>query len=150
MSASRQPANTVLSERIMAELNDIVDPCSVAAGCPAGLVEMGLIRSLELRDTATGCDARVTMALTHPFCMMAPVFVNEARIRVADLDGVTGCDVELDATYIWTDDDMSPEYAERRRQSLIERGILAPLAASAGNVELIAISKPQLKEPTRD
>jgi metal-sulfur cluster biosynthetic enzyme len=126
-------ATTVTSDDVMAVLNGIVDPCSITSGCPAGLVDMGLVRNLDIGSdigsdfnsdgVAAGTNVRVTLTVTHPFCMMSAVFVNEARIRLGDLPGVAHVDVELDTSVIWTDDDLDPDYAERRRRSLQQRGI---------------------------
>jgi metal-sulfur cluster biosynthetic enzyme len=120
--------NDELLTSVRATLNAIIDPCSVAAGCPAGLVDMGLVRSVELNGESPNVRVEITLAVTHPFCMMSAVFVNEARIRVGEISGVSACEVELDATVVWTDDDMTPEYAARRQQSLIDRGIVIPVA----------------------
>jgi metal-sulfur cluster biosynthetic enzyme len=106
-------------------LNEIVDPCSIASGCPAGLVDMGLVRDVRISGPAHATTISVTLTVTHPFCMMSAVFVNEARIRLGELAAVEAVDVELDTSVLWTDDDLRPEYAERRRRSLAERGIVA-------------------------
>jgi metal-sulfur cluster biosynthetic enzyme len=133
---SRSPSGPETVEAaIRLTLNEIIDPCSAAAGCPAGLVDMGLVRQLNVSSTETSgspeFNVSVTLAITHPFCMMSTVFVNEAQTRIAELFAnesgfgtLAACTVELDAGYVWTDDDFSPEYAARRRISLLERGIL--------------------------
>ena len=36
------------AEEVRALLNAIVDPCSLAAGAPAGIDEMGLVRDVEV------------------------------------------------------------------------------------------------------
>jgi metal-sulfur cluster biosynthetic enzyme len=115
-----------LVDQVRSSLNDIIDPCSAASGCAAGLVDMGLVRSVTASPAtdASGQHVSVTLAITHPFCMMSAVFINEARTRIMELDAVTECDVQLDAGYLWTDNDLTPEYANRRRLSLIERGVL--------------------------
>jgi metal-sulfur cluster biosynthetic enzyme len=121
-----------MEDQVLDCLNTIIDPCSASAGCPAGLVDMGLVRRVVVdRSAEEGMQVSVTLALTHPFCMMAAVFVNEARIRIDALDGVSTSVVELDAGYLWTDDDLSPDYANRRRRSLLQRGI-----ATAANNEI--------------
>ncbi len=54
-------AAAALEERIRAALNEVQDPCSVVAGVPAGIVDMGLVRSLEVRSrarTARSCASR--------------------------------------------------------------------------------------------
>jgi metal-sulfur cluster biosynthetic enzyme len=105
-------------------LNSIIDPCSVASGCPAGLVDMGLVRNVTIKRHASGTDLGVTLAVTHPFCMMSAVFVNEARIQLGELGGVNDVAIELDTSIMWTDADFSPEYAARRNASLRERGLI--------------------------
>ena len=62
-------------------LDEIVDPCSVAAGTTIGLVEMGLIDTLEVADDA------VTVGLlpTFPGCIYSGVFANEITRRLKEL-----------------------------------------------------------------
>ena len=71
-----------LEERIRAALDDVRDPCSVVAGVPAGLAEMGLVRSLEVRDTPDGAVVRVAIGVTEPTCLMGPVRVRSDATRV--------------------------------------------------------------------
>jgi metal-sulfur cluster biosynthetic enzyme len=123
------PTSSPATERVTAAavravLDSIIDPCSAASGSPAGLGEMGLVRELSVVDEATGAVVRVTLAVTHPFCMMAAVFVNEAQIRLLELPGVARAEVGIDGSYLWTEDDFEPQYAQRRRASLIERGLI--------------------------
>jgi metal-sulfur cluster biosynthetic enzyme len=106
---------------VLAILEEIVDPCSTAAGVPAGLVSMGLVRSIQLPSPAaegTG-TLRVTLTMTEPGCLMAAIFAENARERLAPLAGtdgfhdVTEVDVRLDTTQVWEQDDMAPEYRKR-------------------------------------
>jgi metal-sulfur cluster biosynthetic enzyme len=105
-------------------LNGVVDPCSVTSGCPAGLVDMGLVRRIDIERRPAGISVSVALAVTHPFCAMAAVFVNEARIRLAELEAVDAVDVDLDTSLVWTDELLSPDYAARRQRSLVVRGIM--------------------------
>jgi metal-sulfur cluster biosynthetic enzyme len=117
---------TTAVDRTLVEttLNQIIDPCSAAAGCPAGLVEMGLVRQVSIDPNDDGLRIEVTLAVTHPFCMMSAVFVNEARLQLAELAGVSAVHINLDTSIIWTDADFTPAYAERRNASLRERGLI--------------------------
>ena len=94
-------------------LNEITDPCSVAARAPAGLVDMGLIRRVELVPVAEGLRADVLVAVTHPFCMMSGVFLNEVQSRLRLLDGIVEVDAQLDVETMWTPTMMTPEYRQR-------------------------------------
>lgn len=103
----------VTKGQIRAQLNQIVDPCSLVAGAPAGLVELGLVRSLELRETPDGAAVRVRIGVTEPGCMMGASFAIKAREQLTALDGVASVDVELDHAGDWDPADIDPRYAER-------------------------------------
>lgn len=110
---------SALEARVRAALDDIQDPCSVVAGAPAGLVEMGLVRSLEVDDGPGGAVVRVAIGVTEPTCLMGPSFVTGARERLAAEPGIARVEVELSADPHWSPLDMSPDYrarlAEHRR-----------------------------------
>lgn len=114
-----------LRERVSTRLNEIVDPCSVAAGAPAGLVEMGLIRRLEVVDGEVTVEVRVT----HPSCMMAPVFLAQVQQLAGEVPGVTAIHASLDTGFDWTPNDMTPEYRARlsRHRATTGRGRELPV-----------------------
>src|SRR5215210_6587910 len=112
--AGAAPATAAeLRERIGALLNDVVDPCSVAAGAPAGLVEMGLIRTLGVAEGDDGLEVTVVVRVTHPSCFMAPFFLAQVQNLVHELPGVTAIHASLDTGFDWTPADMSDAYRER-------------------------------------
>ena len=117
----------MIAERdVRAALNEIVDPCSVAAGEPAGLADMGLVRRIEVCPGQEGAHVEVVLALTEPTCLMGFPFVRSARERVAALPGVEAVEVSLDPDFEWTPSEMSPEYAERlarRRRANARSGV---------------------------
>jgi metal-sulfur cluster biosynthetic enzyme len=104
---------------VLTILEEIVDPCSTAAGVPAGLVSMGLVRSIRLPSPAAAGPLRVTLTMTEPGCLMAAIFAENARERLAPLvdahgfHDVTAVDVGVDTTQVWEPDDMAPEYRRR-------------------------------------
>lgn len=113
---------------VRAELNRIVDPCSVVAGAPAGIEEMGLVRELRLTETVDGVAIRVRIGVTEPGCMMGASFAVSARERLEALPGVAGVEVQLDHRCDWEPGDIDTAYAERleavraaRRSALRER-----------------------------
>jgi len=106
-------ATTVTPELIRAALNDVQDPCSVVAGAPGGLDEFGLVRAVEVIPGPGGAHVRVTVGVTEQTCLMAPIFVRDARERLARVPGVASVDVTLDPTLVWTEADLSPAYRER-------------------------------------
>ena len=94
-------------------LNGIVDPCSRAAGTPAGLVDMGLVRRVSVTAIAGEYDVRVTLCVTEPGCVMGGCFAREAEIRLAELPGIRSVSIELDGAADWTPTDMSASYRVR-------------------------------------
>lgn len=104
---------SALEARVRAALDDVRDPCSVVAGVPAGLVEMGLVRSLEVDDGPDGAVVRVAIGVTEPTCLMGPSFVTGARERLAAEPGIAHVEVELSADPDWSPLDMSPGYRAR-------------------------------------
>jgi metal-sulfur cluster biosynthetic enzyme len=113
---------------IRAALNEIVDPCSVRAGAPAGLVEMGLVRVVEVKPARSGVSVRVVVGLTEPGCLMGMPFMHAVRKRLEELEGVGEFEVELDASEIWTTDDLDPAYAARLETVRRRRGL--PIVSS--------------------
>ncbi len=98
---------------IRAELNEVLDPCSVVAGAPAGIEEMGLIRHLAITDVPGGVAVEIRIGVTEPGCMMGASFAIKARERLESLAGVATVDVQLDHQADWEPGDMSRAYVER-------------------------------------
>jgi metal-sulfur cluster biosynthetic enzyme len=103
----------ITESAVRAELNTIIDPCSATAGCPAGLDEMGLVRAVEIRDSAAGAEVRVVIGVTEFGCLMSVPFATEAYKRLYALPGVSVVTVELDGAFDWDPADMSREYQQR-------------------------------------
>lgn len=114
-------------------LNGIVDPCSTAAGVPAGLCDMGLVHAVAVHP-----DGRVavTLGVTEPGCFMIGSFAAEARARLLTLPGVSAVELELDEGFDWTEDSMDPAYRARlaqhrrstqRRPHRLELQVVQPL-----------------------
>ena len=103
----------ITESAVRAALNTIIDPCSSAAGCPAGLDEMGLVRGVEIHDTAAGTDVRVVIGVTEVGCLMSAPFATEAYKRLYALSGISAVTVDLDLAFDWDPDNMSPDYQQR-------------------------------------
>ena len=102
-----------MKERISELLNTVIDPCSAAAGAPAGLVDMGLIRELEVVEGEEGATVRVVVRVTHPSCMMAPLFLAQVQNLLHREPEVAAVDASLDTGFDWTPADMTESYRER-------------------------------------
>lgn len=94
-------SDAALKDAILARLDTIPEPCSIAMRDPMSLVEMGLVEDIA-------CDAHgavtVTLCLTDPGC----VHFNGMRNYIADaletLPGVNQVNVRQTLDTLWTDD----------------------------------------------
>ena len=95
-----------IRDRVAAALAGVYDPCSVAAGRPVSIVDLGL-----LVDAVEDGDAHVTVVLrtTFPGCTMAGHFSEAAETSVQALDGVERVTVQLRETWDWTPDAVTPQ-----------------------------------------
>jgi metal-sulfur cluster biosynthetic enzyme len=103
----------VTAAEVRARLNAIVDPCSLAAGAPAGIDEMGLVREVDVEATPSGAVIRVRIGLTEPGCMIGASFVARAHECLESLPGVARVEVALEHDCDWSPEDLDPSYARR-------------------------------------
>jgi metal-sulfur cluster biosynthetic enzyme len=102
---------------ILAELDAIKDPCSVASGVPLGLAEMGLVDRIEI---APGGEVAIRLRLTSPFCHMIGFFKTEVQRRVMALPGVTDVSLSADNGLDWSPERISAPAQARRDAHLRE------------------------------
>lgn len=114
---------------VRSTLNEIVDPCSAAAGAPAGLDDMGLVRSVEIAETASGVSVKVKIGVTEPGCFMIYPFAKEARKRLDEIAAIDVVEVDLDNGHDWMPTDMSERY---RRQLAEKRAVRGAALADLG------------------
>jgi metal-sulfur cluster biosynthetic enzyme len=107
-------------EAVHAALEGIVDPCSVATGVPLSILDMGLLRGVEV----SGDEVLVELRLTSPLCHQAPDFIMEVERRVRALAGVGSVVCRTDIGMAWEPARMRPDALRRltaRRQQLDAR-----------------------------
>lgn len=112
-------AEHVIDDAIRAVLGRIHDPCSIAAGRPVSVLDMGLVRSWVLESGVL----RVTFCVTFAGCTMAPHFTEAAARDLAMLPGVERVETVVDTAFVWTPDMMkaAPMVLQGRPQSWRER-----------------------------
>lgn len=97
----------------------VYDPCSVAAGAPLSIYDMGLVERWTLDREGT---LRVTLCVTFGACTMFPHFVRGAEETLAGLPDVRRILVEIDHTIEWSPSRMTGYarsfLAVRRREPL--------------------------------
>lgn len=95
---------TALEAAVRGCFESIYDPCSVAAGTPVSLYDMGLLKGWELSR-----EGRLTVQLCVTFgaCTMAPHFARAAEESLGQLDGVREVTVEINAGLLWSTEHMT-------------------------------------------
>ncbi len=118
-----QPVTAALNDdSVRSILDTIVDPCSRAAGAPAGISEMGMVPDIHITPSdGNMIDINVRLIVTHPFCMMSNIFVKEIIERLEAQPTVRQASVDFDPGSIWTPELMAPDYAERLEQARTKR-----------------------------
>lgn len=112
---------------LLKRINEIVDPCSIVSGAPAGLVDFGLIRGIDLNRGGGGkWNVRVRLTLTEPGCIMGGPFAMRIRDKLVHLPGIASVDVRIEAGELWTEASMSKGYATQLAAARAER--IAPVA----------------------
>lgn len=76
-----------LGERIIEALKTIFDP-----EIPVNIYELGLVYKVEVEDDD---KVVVEMTLTSPNCPVAETLPQEVEMKVAAVEGATGCEVRI-------------------------------------------------------
>ena len=99
-------------DTVIRQLNTVRDPCSVAVGVTAGLVDMGLVEHVTIKRAAAHdrWDVTVSIGLTEPTCPMGFAFTNSARDVLTELDWVGEIAVNLATELTWTPERATPDY----------------------------------------
>jgi metal-sulfur cluster biosynthetic enzyme len=88
----------MIDAAVRAVLSQIHDPCSIAAGRPTSLLDMGLVRGWSFDQGMLTVDFCVTFA----GCTMAPHFTQAAAEALGALPHVTSVVTRIDTDFIWT------------------------------------------------
>lgn len=115
-------AEHVIDAAIRELLARIHDPCSIAAGRPVSVLDMGLVRGWVLGEDGT---LTLTFCVTFAGCTMAPHFAQAAACDLARLPGVARVETVIDTEFVWTPEMMTaPPMAIRGRpQAWRERAL---------------------------
>lgn len=79
-------------------LSAVQDPCSVAAGRPTNIVDLGLLVSADVDDDGV---LVIVLRTTFPGCTMAPHFTRAAETCAGQIPGVRSVRVEIDPEFTW-------------------------------------------------
>jgi metal-sulfur cluster biosynthetic enzyme len=114
---------TITRETVLDLLDRIIDPCAANAGAPGGIVEMGLVRRLEIDERDDGAHVHLGITVTEPTCIMYHSFVRDAHELLSRTEGVAEVSFELPVYESWTEHDMSPELQRRLADARARRNV---------------------------
>lgn len=91
---------------VLAELDQIVDPCSRTIGHPLGILQMGMVERVEIEGGAV----RVTLLPTFPACIFLGFFEAEVERRLISLAWCESVAVAFcPASQAWDESRLTPE-----------------------------------------
>ena len=113
--------------RVLDEANRIDEPCGLAQGLSVGMVDMGLIRDVEVKACGgERWNVHVRARVTSPDCLHFVYFERELRAAIANIVDVAEFSIEWSDGSDWTPESMSADLREqlkerrRRKMSAIE------------------------------
>lgn len=90
-----------IEEKIVAMLKTVFDP-----EIPVNVYDLGLIYKIDV--TGNG-EANIDMTLTAPNCPAADFIMEDVRLKVESIDGITSANINLVFEPEWDKDMMSEE-----------------------------------------
>jgi metal-sulfur cluster biosynthetic enzyme len=111
---------------IRTALEQVCDPCSIAANAPVSILDMGLVTGWSVDDES---HLVVRMCVTSPSCTMGPHMVRAAEALLSTIPGLKSARVEIDPGAFWTPDHMTRRGKEEvggRRSSSLAASPVAP------------------------
>ncbi len=90
-----------IEERTIQMLKTVYDP-----EIPVDIYSLGLIYKIDLADTG---ELAIDMTLTAPTCPAADFLVEDARIKLESIEGVSSVDIRIVFEPEWNKDMMSEE-----------------------------------------
>lgn len=124
---------------IVAALERVYDPCSLAVNANLNVLEMGLVRECTVDEKGV---AHIKIGATNPFCTLIGSIMEAVEEQVAEVPDVSAVDLTLDTTTPWTPELMSDGARRkldaqrrelRRSLTIVPRQWEQASAASAGH-----------------
>lgn len=98
-------------DSVRAALQNVVDPCSIATGVPISLIDMGLVKRVDV-DAGV---VTVELIVTSPMCMQVGLIRGRVEEVVSQLPGIDRVVIDIDARAEWWPEMISPDAQARLR-----------------------------------
>lgn len=114
----------LLEHNAWSALERVYDPCSVATRSPLNIVDMGLVRSVDVDE-----DANVTVSIcpTSPSCMLMASITEGAENELTGVEGVGEVKVTIDSAFFWTPEAMTAKGVAELDRHRAQRSAEAPV-----------------------
>jgi FeS assembly SUF system protein len=96
-----QEQKITIEEKVVEMLRTVFDP-----EIPVDIYSLGLIYKIDLSDAG---ELNIDMTLTAPNCPAADFIVEDARLKLESIDGVTAVNINIVFEPEWDKDMMSEE-----------------------------------------
>jgi FeS assembly SUF system protein len=96
-----QEEKTAIELKVVEMLRTVFDP-----EIPVDIYSLGLIYKIDLTDAG---ELNIDMTLTAPNCPAADFIIEDARLKLESIDGVTGVNINIVFEPEWDKDMMSEE-----------------------------------------
>jgi metal-sulfur cluster biosynthetic enzyme len=117
---------TLRRSQIEAELEAVVDPCSCLTPSPVSILDLGLVREIEVADGAI----TITLCMTDPMCMYFVDIAGEIETRIAALGWTGTVSVNWDTAADWDPELMRPAARRARLEARLRLRDLMPHAVA--------------------
>lgn len=93
---------------VLDSANLVYDPCGMAQGLSLGMVDMDLIRDIEVQQTTDNAwDVTLRVRLTSPDCMYFIYFEQEIHRQLKAFPEIKTFKIEWDKNFDWTPDNLN-------------------------------------------
>jgi FeS assembly SUF system protein len=96
-----QEQKTSIEEKVVEMLRTVFDP-----EIPVDIYSLGLIYKIDLSDAG---ELNIDMTLTAPNCPAADFIIEDARLKLESIDGVTAVNINIVFEPEWDKEMMSEE-----------------------------------------
>lgn len=103
---------TELQQRVIGQLEEVLDPCSCMTEHPVNIVDLGLVEAVEI----DGDSVEIELLPTTPMCMYMTQIMDEVEDEVSKLDRVGAVTVTQNVEDLWRPDRMDEELQQAREE----------------------------------
>ena len=114
----------MLEHNAWSALERVYDPCSIATRSPLNIVDMGLVRTVDLDQES---NVTVSICPTSPSCMLMASITEGAEAELGKVEGLGEVTVTIDAEFFWTPEAMTAKGVAELDRHRAERSAEAPV-----------------------